>query len=111
MAKRTSRTVTNYSIVQFTAFWGIIISGIVSLVTFIIRALVKWNVIKGAGSAVNTALSVMTLIANLALFVSAFLAAYGYSFTKSKTWRILFWVFAVLAFLSILGFNILGMFL
>ena len=110
MAKRRTRTVTNYSIVQFTAFWGIIISGIASLITFIIKALIAWNIIKGAGSAVNTVVSILNLIANLALFVSVFLAAYGYSFSRTKTWRILFWVFAILAFLSILGFNILGMF-
>ena len=111
MAKRTTTTTTsNYPIVKLTAFWGIIISGIASLVTFIIRCLVKWELISGAGSAVNTVIGVMNLIANLALFISVFLAAYAHSKSVSKVWRTLFWVFAIIALLSILGFNILYMF-
>ncbi len=110
MAKRTNRsTNSNYSIVKATAFWGIIISGIAGLVTLVIKILVAAKIITGAGAAVSSALGIMNLIANLALFVSVFLAAYAYSWGKSKTWRILFWVFSVLAFLSLLGFNILGM--
>ena len=113
MAKRkTTRTTTtnNYSIVKATAFWGIIISGIAGIITFIIRVLIACKLITGAGSAVNSVLGIMNLIANLALFVSVFLAAYAHSKSKSKSWRTLFWVFAILAFLSLLGFNVLTMF-
>ena len=113
MAKRSTTTTTttsNYHIVKLTAFWGIIISGIASLVTFIIRCLITWKIIEGAGSTVNTVIGIMNLIANLALFVSVFLAAYAHSKSVTKVWRTLFWIFSIIAFLSILGFNILYMF-
>lgn len=107
---KTSTTTNNYGIVKATAFWGIIISGIAGLITFIIQCLVKWNVIKGAGSAIGSLIGVMNLIANIALFISVFLAAYAYSRGKTKTWKTLFWVFSIIAFLAILGFNVLNMF-
>ena len=105
MSKKSSETASNYGIVKATAFWGIIISGIAGIITFIIQCLIKWNVIGSAGSVMNTVLSVL----NLALFISVFLAAYAHSKSKGRTFRILFWIFAVLALLSILGFNVLGM--
>lgn len=111
MAKRSNRTASssNYPIVKATAFWGIIISGIAGLITLIFKILIACKLIEGMGATAGRIVSVMNLIANLALFVSVFLAAYAYSWGRSKTWRILFWVFSALAFLSLLGFNILGM--
>lgn len=110
--KKTTTTTTtgNYSIVKFTAFWGIIISGIVGAVNFLISLLVKCKIIKGAGSAVGTALGIMSLIASIALFISVFLAAYAHSKGKTKVWKILFWIFAILALLGILGVNIINIF-
>lgn len=105
-SNKSNRPSTNYGVIKATAFWGIIISGIVSLITFIIRIIEKCGISLGKASAL---LGVFNLIANLALFVSVFLAAYAHSREKTKTFRILFWVFSILALLSILGFNILGM--
>ena len=111
MAKKTTTTTTsNYPIVKATAFWGIIISGIVGLINFVISILVKFDIIKGAGGTVGRVLGVMSLIANLALFISVFLAAWAYSSGKPKVWRTLFWVFAILAFLGIMGVNLLTIF-
>lgn len=111
MSNENSNTFTNsYSIIKLTAFWGIIISGISSLTTLIIRSLIAANIIEGAGATVNTVIGIMNLIANLALFISVFLAAYAHSKGKAKVWKIMFWVFSVLSLLSILGFNVLGMF-
>lgn len=112
MAKKKTRTTStsNYSIAQPLAFWGIIISGIVGFITLIIKILVACKLITGAGSAVGSVISILNLIANLALFISVFLVAYNYAKGRSQTWRILFWIFSVLAFLSLLGFNIFAMF-
>ncbi|MCM1439405.1 MAG: hypothetical protein NC131_09445 [Roseburia sp.] len=107
--KSSSTTTSNYGIVKPLAFWGIIISGIAGFITLIIKILVACKLISGAGSAIGTIISILNLLANLALFVSVFLAAHAYSKSKSQTWQILFWIFSVLAFLSLLGFNILGM--
>ena len=106
MAKKSNETTTNYGIIKVTAFWGIIISGFVSFVTFILRIIEACGVSLGAAGRV---VGVFNLIANLALFVSVFLAAYAHSKSKSKKFRILFWIFSIMALLSILGFNILGM--
>lgn len=109
MAKKSKEPTTNYGIVKATAFWGIIISGIVGLVSLVLKVLQKIDVLNLTGP-VATVLNVFSLIANLALFVSVFLAAYAHSKSKTKTFRILFWIFSILAFLSILGVNILGIF-
>ena len=106
----TTTTTSNYHIVKLTAFWGIIIAGIVSLVTLVIKLLIVTKIITGAGSTVNTIVNVFKLISDLALFVSVFLAGLAHSRSQTKTWRTLFIVFAVLAFLGILGLNIMSMF-
>lgn len=112
MAKKTSKSsnvTTNYGVIKVTAFWGIIISGIAGIITFVFKCLVRWNVVGGAGTALATLVGVLNLIANLSLFVCVFLAAYAHSKGQKKLFRILFWVFAVLTLLSILGFNIVSM--
>ncbi len=109
MAKKSSGSSTNYGIVKATAFWGIIISGIAGIVTFVFQCLMKWGVINGSG-VLGRLVSVMNLIANIALFVSVFLAAYQHSKGKKKVFKALFWIFSILALLGILGFNVLNMF-
>ncbi len=110
MSKKSNEPTTNYGIVKVTAFWGIIISGIAGIITFIIQCLIRWNVIGSAGAVMGRVIGVMNLIANIALFVSVFLAAYAHSKSKTKVFRALFWVFSVLAFLGILGINLLSIF-
>ena len=109
--KTTNTTYTgNFGLIKLTAFWGIIISGIAGIITIIVRCLAKWAFTGRAAAALGSVAGVMTLIANLALFISVFLAGYAYSRGRNKNWRTLFWVFAILAFLGILGFNVLIMF-
>lgn len=110
MSKKSNEPTTNYGIVKVTAFWGIIISGIAGIITFVIQCLIRWNVIGSAGAVMGTVISVMNLIANIALFVSVFLAAYAHSKSKTKVFRVLFWIFSILTLLGILGFNVLNMF-
>lgn len=117
MAKKnksnSSETITNYQVVKATAFWGIIIAGIAGLIGFVFRILTipDWEWLKKAFSPLNTVANVMNLVSSIALFISVFLAGWAHSKSKNKTWRILFWVFAILALLGLLGVNILGMFI
>lgn len=106
----TTTTTSNYPIIKATAFWGIIISGIVGIINFIISIFVRLGVISGAGGTLGSILGVMNLIASLALFISVFLAAWAHSKGKTKVWRTLFWVFAILAILGLLGVNLLAIF-
>ncbi len=113
MTKKTTKTTTtatssNYHWVKVTAFWGLIIAGIVGIINFVISLLVKLELISGVGSTLGRVINVMSLISELAFFISVFLAGYAHSRSKSKGWRIAFWVFAVMALLGILGVNILG---
>ncbi len=104
----TTTTTSNYHWVKVTAFWGLIIAGIVGIINFIISLLVKLEIITGAGSTLGRIIGVLGLISQLAFFVCVVLAAYAHSRSMSKGWRIAFWVFAVMALLGILGVNILG---
>lgn len=106
-------TKTNYGIVKATAFWGIIIAGISGVITLIITLLLKLELdfLNGVVNVMNSVANITNLIATIALFVSAFLAGYEYSKGKKNTVLIvLFWVFSILAFLAILGFNVMNMF-
>ena len=103
-----SEKTNNYGIVKATAFWGVIISGIANIIAFVIQLLVKVGVIDGAGKLIGSVMSVMNVIASIALLISVLLAAYAHSTTKKKVWRVLFWIFAILAILGIFGFNIMS---
>lgn len=109
MAKRTTTTTTtsNYHIVKFTAFWGIIIAGIAGLVTFMLKLLMVCGIeIKWGNSAVNA----LNLVGQIAIMISVILAGYAYSRSMKKGWRIAFWVFVVLAILGLLGFSLMSIF-
>ena len=112
MAKKTTTTTTsNYPVVKLTAFWGIIISGVASLValTFQLLCRFNWDWLSKAAAPLGTIAGIMQIIASIALFISAFLAGWSHSRGKSKVWKILFWIFSILALLGILGVNILVM--
>lgn len=108
MAKKSTRTTTtsgtsNYSLVKVCAFWGVVLSGIAGLISFMLKLLqiigveIKW------GGKVSGACS---LIAQIALFISAWLAAWDYVKFKSRGWKIVFWVFLVLGILGLVGLGI-----
>ncbi len=107
MAKKktnnSSTSTSNYSLVKVCAFWGVVLAGIAGLVSFILNLLGKCDVHIGWGNKVAGACS---LIAQIALFVSAWLAAWDYVKYKSQGWRIIFWVFFVLGLLGLVGLGL-----
>ncbi|MDE6691127.1 MAG: hypothetical protein K2K04_04070 [Clostridia bacterium] len=107
MAKKKTRTTTtstsNYSLVKVCAFWGIVLAGIAGLISFILNVLGKCGVTIAWGGKVAGACN---LISTIALFISAWLAAWDYVKGKSQTWKVIFWVFFVLALLGVLGIGI-----
>lgn len=112
MAKKKTKTTTttttsNYYWVKATAFWGIIIAGIAGIITFLLKLLDLLGVSISWG---NKIAGIFSLVSQIAIFISVFLAAYAHSRGKNKTWRIVFWVFVVLAVLGLFGFSLMSIF-
>lgn len=106
MAKKTNKTTTtssNYSLVKTCAFWGLVLAGIASLLVFIFAMLAKFGAHFDWAGKVTGACS---LIAQIALYVSAWLAAWDYAKYKNKTFKALFWVFFVLSLLGLVGLGV-----
>ncbi len=105
MAKRTNSTTysSNYSVVKICAFWGLVLAGVAGLINFILKLLELLGVVITWGGKVSGACS---FISQIALLVSAWLAAWDFVKTKSRGWRIVFWVFFVLAILGLVGLGI-----
>ncbi len=101
--KTTSTSTSNYSLVKVCAFWGIVLAGIAGLISFILNVLGKCGVTIAWGGKVAGACN---LISTIALFISAWLAAWDYVKYKSQGWKVVFWVFFVLALLGVLGIGI-----
>lgn len=111
MAKKkkttTTTTTSNYSIVKFTAFWGIIIAGIAGVITFTLKLLSLCGVVIAWG---NKVANIFSFVSQIAIFISVVLAGYAYSRGKSKGWKIVFWIFVVLAILGLFGFSLMSIF-
>lgn len=111
MAKKktnnTTTTTSNYHWVKVTAFWGIIIAGFAGIITFLLKLLSLCGVTISWG---NKVANIFSLISQIAIFISVFLAAYAHSRSMNKTWRIIFWVFVVLAVLGLFGFTLMSIF-
>lgn len=107
MAKRTTSTTSNYQIVKFTAFWGIIVAGIAGIITFMLKLLEVCGVTISWGKSVANAFN---LVGQIAILISVILAGYAYSRGMKQGWRIAYWVFVVLAILGLLGFSLMSIF-
>lgn len=101
MAKRsTTSTESHYSTVKVLAFIGLVLSAIAGLIAFILWLLAKIDVKIGWGERVK---GICSLISMISLFVTVWLAAWDYVKFKSKTWRILYFIFLVLGILGLFG--------
>ena len=102
MAKRktTTSTTSNYSIVKVCAFVGLVLAGVAGLVSFILWLLDKVGVYITWG---NRVCSICSLISQIALFITVWLAAWDYVKYKKKAWRIIYIIFLVLGILGLFG--------
>jgi hypothetical protein len=105
MAKKTTTTSSgsNYSLVKVCAFIGVILSGVAGIISFILALLAKIEVTIGWGSKIS---GICSMIAQLVLFISVWLAAYDYVRNKSKTWKIIYFIFLVLGILGLVGLGL-----
>jgi hypothetical protein len=106
MAKRNNNNSSsngNYSLVKICAFWGVVLSGIAGLITFTLNLLEKCGVHIDWGSRLS---GVCSMIAQIALYISVWLAAYDFVRFKGKTWRIIYFVFLILGILGLVGLGL-----
>ncbi len=105
MAKKTTTTTTssNYEIVKFCAFWGLVIAAIAALVGFIIAILGVCGVTE---SWLGTVKNACNTVSQIALIIAAIIPAYRYSRGKATVWRAFFWVAVILIVLGLVGINL-----
>lgn len=106
MAKKkttTTTTTSNYTLVKTCAFWGLVLAGIAGLISFMLYLLGVCGVTIAWGGRVAGACS---LIAQIAIYISVWLAAWDFAKNKNTTFRVLFWVFFVLSLLGLVGLGI-----
>lgn len=103
--KKTTTTTTssNYDIVKFCAFWGLVIAAIAAVVSFIFALLgkcgVEWNLLGRVVGICNT-------ISQIALIIAALIPAYRYSRGKATVWQAFFWVAVIFIVLGLVGINL-----
>lgn len=108
MAKNSTKNKTvvysgHYPLVKVCAFWGVVFAGIAGLISFILEVLALCDVHIGWGAKLSGACS---MIAQIALFISAWLAAYDYVRNKPKAWKTVYIVFLVLGILGLVGLGL-----
>jgi hypothetical protein len=106
MAKKNNNSTSstsNYSLVKVCAFWGVVLAGVAGLITFLLNVLDKAGVHIDWGSRVS---GVCSLIAEIAVFISVWLAAYDYVRGKGRTWKTVYWIFLILSILGLVGLGL-----
>ncbi len=79
---RNSAGERKIDVVKFCAFWGIFLSAVMFLVIGIFELLNK----------TSTVVTILDIVAKLALLVGVSFPAYSYVRGKGKVWKIIFWV-------------------
>ena len=99
----TSSGTSNYDVIKFCAFWGLVIAAIAACISFVLGSLnicgVQWGLLDRVVRACNT-------VSQIALLVAVFLPAYRYARGKSTVYRAFFWVAVILFVLGLVGLNL-----
>lgn len=106
MAKKrnnnTNRT-SNFDIVKFCAFWGLVIAAIAALLSFVFALLGKCGVhIDWAGRVIG----ICNTISQIAMLIAIILPAYRYVCGKSTVYKAFFWAAVILLILGLIGINL-----
>lgn len=100
---KTTATTSNYEIVKFCAFWGLVISAVAAVLSFI------FGIMKICGLTfgwLGRVIGVCNTVSQLALIVAALIPAYRYSLGKPVVWRAFFWVAVIFIVLGLVGINL-----
>ena len=99
----TKTTTSNYEIVKFCAFWGLVIAAIAAVVSFVI-AIIKFC--GGTAGWLGRVVGVCNTVSQIALIIAAIIPAYRYSRGKPAVWQAFFGVAVVFIVLGLVGINL-----
>ncbi|MDE7306077.1 MAG: hypothetical protein K2N33_01665 [Clostridia bacterium] len=107
MAKRNHTSSGSRDLVKFCAFWGMtiaalfyIFSGFIAFLLKVIKSLNGTN----TANVLSTMCSIFTLLGNIAIIIAIAIPAWRYVSTKSRGWKIFYWIMLVVfAFGVVLG--------
>lgn len=107
MAKKrkntNSNTTSNYDIIKFCAFWGLVIAACAALLSFVFGLLHACGIdIAWAGRVTG----ICNTISQVAMLVAIILPAYRYVRGKSTVYKAFFWVAVILLILGLVGINL-----
>lgn len=105
MTKRnkTKNSNGNYSAVKSFAFWGLVLSGVAGLISFIFSLLAKLQIYVGWGGRVS---GICSLVAQVAFLLCVGIAAWDYVRNRARAWKTIYAVALVLAILGVIGLGI-----
>ncbi len=106
MAKRNKTKASsngNYASVKLFAFWGLALSGVAGLISFIFSLLAKLQIYVGWSGRVA---GICSLVAQVALLLGVGIAAWDYVRNRARAWKIIYMVALILAILGVVGLGI-----
>ena len=105
MAKRSTRVARErVDLTKFCAFWGMAIASIMYICSGIISLLIRFvDSIKASKSAaaLGQAVSIITLLGNIAMVIAIGLPAYGFVRGRTKGWKVFYWIALVIFALGV----------
>ena len=101
--ERTETVKSNYGTVKVFAFWGLALTGLAGLLSFVFGLLTKLDIIVGWG---NRAASICSLVAQIALLISVWISAWDYVKHKTKAFKIIYIVILILSILGLVGVGV-----
>lgn len=100
----TQSTTSNYGLVKACAFWGLVISAIAALLSFIFALLAKFGI---TFSALGRVIGICNTVSQVAIAIAAIVAGYHYTRGRSTVWRAFYWVAVILFVLGLVGINLI----
>lgn len=104
MAKRSHTTHSErVDITKFCAFWGMAIAAIMYICSGIINLIIRFvgSLSSKTAGALSQAVSIITLLGNIAIIIAIGLPAYGFVRYKTKGWKVFYWIALVIFALGV----------
>ncbi|MDE6868197.1 MAG: hypothetical protein K2J83_03535 [Clostridia bacterium] len=103
MAKRNKAYREKVDLTKFCAFWGMAIAAILYICSGVLNLIIRFvgSISSETAGVLSQAVSIITLLGNIAIIIAIGLPAYGFVRGKSKGWKIFYWVALVIFALGV----------